>query len=190
MRKVFKVQKLRNTFRKMSERMRIGVELRQVITQLIAAERRPLCVSEIKNLMKIHNEEFWNRAVSPKCADYIRVIVSSSSDCYVKYQSKEVHKGIDRRSIFYGLPNVKYDSNWIPVADQSRTPNILLDETPIPNLVDDYVTVCATTTLQQPPVIDSGVNSAMQQNKTPSHLYEKEGNWMEWKKLSLNYQNT
>jgi hypothetical protein len=81
---------------------------------------RPVTAHEVEQWLTSNDPDLWAE-VSEKCYDYVRMILSlTRNSAIVKYRSREIRQGVDRRVAFYGLPSANYDDGWIQVSGSKR----------------------------------------------------------------------
>lgn len=76
----------------------------------------------LDELQKIYPQLY--KDVKSKCEDYSRIVLSQSkSGMFNKFKKKDPDPGVDRRTLFYGIPGESYDSNiWISVQNPKTDP--------------------------------------------------------------------
>ncbi|OHS96828.1 hypothetical protein TRFO_09714 [Tritrichomonas foetus] len=99
-----------------------STKVRNYIYTAIEQYGRPISVHEYERWIQENDSELWD-AVSQKCYDYTRIILTQTSkDMIVKYHSSQPIEGIDSRSVFYGLSANQYDDNiWVELNDKNRS---------------------------------------------------------------------
>ena len=106
----------------------VSARLRAKARQLIAELGRPVAAQELVQFLQVSDPELWT-AVSRKCGDYTRMILGQPRNShFVKYKRYHPMPGIDRRAVYYGLPEVAdYGEDWVrvsnPVSDSRKVSN-------------------------------------------------------------------
>jgi hypothetical protein len=100
-----------------SEPKRTSHRLRLAALAAISDLKRPLAAPEIEAWIRAH-DPILGTELQGKCYDYTRMILSlAQAGTFQILRLARTVKGIDRRSSFYGLPNLVYDSSiWTSVA--------------------------------------------------------------------------
>ena len=95
--------------------------LRIEAIKMITEEKRPLSAEDIRQLIRKNEPELW-RAVEVKCSDYVRIVLSITKKSLLKkFKNCRKRRGVDKRTIFFGLPNEKYsEDEWIQVLDDKN----------------------------------------------------------------------
>jgi len=99
-------------------------KVRQRSYEIIREKMRPMSIHEIETHIKLNDKDLWE-SVSKKCSDYSRIIISSCS-AFQKYKSRIELKGVDRRTIFYGLVGINYPENLWKVGIDEKPQNQIL----------------------------------------------------------------
>ena len=96
----------------------VSARLRTKARELIAELGRPIAAQELVQFLQGNDPELW-LAVSQKCGDYTRMILGQPRNShFVKYKRCEPMPGIDKRAVYYGLPEVDdYGEDWIRVSN-------------------------------------------------------------------------
>ena len=108
----------------MADSQYLSSRIRTKAYEIIKAEGRPLSPSELESIIREQDQELWAE-ISNKCSDYIRIILSLSKEPhFVKYTSAVSIKGIDKRSLFFGVEGQSYPaSQWECCSSKSKSDN-------------------------------------------------------------------
>jgi hypothetical protein len=98
-----------------------SAKLRSAAISALKEMRRPIAAHELERWIAIRDPTLWNE-ISGKCYDYVRVILSITSDnLIIKYKHNSPLPGVDCRSGFFGLPDGHYDpALWRPILPGRR----------------------------------------------------------------------
>lgn len=87
-------------------------KVRTIVPIAIASSTRPITVHELERWIATNEPDLWWE-VSNKCYDYVRVILSlASPETVLKFRCTTGMPGVDKRAVFYGLPDATYDASW------------------------------------------------------------------------------
>ncbi|EAX90150.1 hypothetical protein TVAG_413190 [Trichomonas vaginalis G3] len=112
-----------------------STKLRIAAAKFIKNRQRPMTSHEIETLIRENDKEL-SKVINSKCSDYVRIILSITQDNnIIKFRSLQPIQGIDKRSTFYGLSDVNYDSTKWTVASnkvpKSKKSPVSFPATPI-----------------------------------------------------------
>ncbi|OHT08833.1 hypothetical protein TRFO_22595 [Tritrichomonas foetus] len=99
-----------------------STKVRNMAMRAIKESGRPITAHEYEQWLQNNENELWQEVVK-KCYDYTRVILTNTAKLTLlyKYRCRQQMPGIDNRSVFYGLPNVRYDPElWQELNDKGR----------------------------------------------------------------------
>ena len=104
-------------------------KLRYQCKEIIQYYGKPLAPIEIETYIRMNNYSLYIE-LQTKCKDYIRIILSQNkNNDFVKYKSLLTIKGIDKRTIFFGLPNIIYSElEWKILLNEDNNINEKDDE--------------------------------------------------------------
>lgn len=102
----------------------ISTQVRIMAVRAIKELGRPITAHEVEKWIMKKYPDIW-KAVSQKCYDYVRVILSlTKNNVIIKFKCKKIRPGIDKRACFYGLSTVNYDTTtWESVGTGSKASN-------------------------------------------------------------------
>ena len=91
-----------------------SVRLRNKALEAIRKTGRPMAATEIIDYIREHNPQLWN-SISEKCDNYVRIILNlTRGSALLKYKPLKPIRGIDKRTSFFGLADVKYpEDQWV-----------------------------------------------------------------------------
>jgi len=98
-----------------------SARLRTAATVAVEEFQRPFTVQELEQWIAENDYDLWLE-VSQKCDDYVRILLSLSSDgSLIRYKLLEVTHGTAQRASFFGARHAAYDpAIWCPIVKKGK----------------------------------------------------------------------